>query len=150
MVGSGCSTHLTTEPSPLHLAQDGCRPRRTPRPERITVSDTPAFLPPRKVDPKDRPPSPTRGGRQSLTPAYTAWLTALEPGAEWEFDGLPNGDGKPQPNTISRLNALRSVAKDLSTADGATQVYKVDAVPIDDKHYRIFASVHPKAEAKSK
>lgn len=112
------------------------------------MADAPAFKPPVKVDPANRPPTPTRGGRTSLTPAYEAWLNSLEPGAEWEF--APMEDGATD-NSISRLNALRKVAKDMSTAEGATKTFKVDAVPtVPNKRYRIFVTMTPKAEAKVK
>lgn len=103
------------------------------------------FKAPVKVDPASRPPSPTRGGRTSLTPAYVAWLNALEPGAEWEF--APVEDGATD-NPISRLNTLRKIAKDESQKAGATRTYKIEAVPtVPNKRYRIFGSVTIKAEA---
>lgn len=108
------------------------------------MADEPRFKAPRKVDPKDRPPTPTRGGRTSLLPAYVAWLEALEPGAEWEFEPLEDGATD---NPISRLNTLRKIAKDESQKDGATRTYKIEAVPtVPNKRYRIFGTVTPKAK----
>ena len=127
---------------------DLCLPLRyrgTRKAPAMADDSTPRFKPPVKVDPANRPPSPTRGGRTSLTPAYVAWLEALEPGAEWEF--APVEDGATD-NPISRLNTLRNIAKDESNKDGATRTYKIDAVPtVPNKRYRIFGSVTPKAKA---
>lgn len=110
-----------------------------------------SFPAPVKVDPGSRPPTPTRGGRTSLTPAYEAWLNALEPGAEWEF--MPwekDDDGKVKSDhPISRLNSIRKVAKDMSNAEGATKTFKIEAVPtVPNKRYRIFGTVTPKAASK--
>jgi len=87
---------------------------------------------------KDRPPSPPRGGRAPARPAYEAWLAKLQPGAEFE---LASKD-EDKAHSVSRLNALRAVAKELSTADGASRIYRIDAVPVvPNKRYRIFGSV---------
>jgi len=109
------------------------------------MTDVADFGAPVKV--AERPPSPTRGGRQSLRPAYEKWLTQLEPGAEFEM-ASKDEDGA---HAISRLNTLRKVAKELNEADGATMKYKVDAVPVvANKRYRIFGSVVPNAPAGKK
>lgn len=102
------------------------------------------FPDPVKVDPANRPPTPTRGGRQSHEPAYIAWLESLQEGAEWEFLPPPGEDGKQATdNSVARLNTIRKIAKQLSNAEGATRRYKIDAIPMDDakKRYRILASV---------
>ena len=93
---------------------------------------------------KERPPSPPRGGRAPVRPAYEAWLQKLQPGAEFEM--ASNDEDKA--HSISRLNTLRQIAKEMSAAEGATRVYQVDAVPVvPNKRYRIFGSVKEKAAA---
>ena len=107
------------------------------------------FPSPVKVDPGQRPASPAKRGRASLEPAYRYWLEALQPGAEWEFIPPQESDGtQPTDNPLSRLNNLRKVAKEMSTSEDATRVYKIEAVPtVDGKRYRIFGSVHPREQA---
>jgi len=107
------------------------------------MTDTFHFPAPVPVDPANRPPSPIRGGRQSLGPAYREWLESLQPGAEWEFAPVPDADGNVKPNSVSRLNSIRKVAKQMNGESNATRNYKVEQVPLDEdgKTYRIFAKV---------
>ena len=121
-----------------------------------TMTDTTQvvdFGAPKKVDPKERPPSPVRGGKAPIRPAYEAWLSKLTPGAEFEMVSK-DPDGA---HSISRLNALRQVAKEFGPTQTPPVTYKIDAVPVvKNKRYRIFGSVvssapkEPKPEAKAK
>lgn len=97
----------------------------------------------------DRPPTPIRGGRQSLEPAYRAWLRSLQPGKEWEMLPPPSDDGtQGTDNPVSRLNSLRKIAKEMNADPSETQTYRIEAVPtVKDKRYRIFGSVQPKGAA---
>lgn len=93
---------------------------------------------------KERPPSPPRGGRAPVRPAYEAWLGLLKPGAEYEMASKDEDKA----HSISRLNTLRQIVKELNAAEGATRTYTIDAVPVvPNKRYRIFGSVKEKAEA---
>ena len=98
----------------------------------------------------ERPPTPIRGGRASLEPAYKAWLHSLKPGAEWEFLPPKNDDGtQGTDNPVSRLNSIRKIAKQMNSDATETQVYRIEAVPtVKDKRYRIFGSVQPKTAGK--
>ena len=93
---------------------------------------------------KERPPSPPRGGRAPVKPAYEAWLAKLQPGAEYEMASKDEDKA----HSISRLNTLRQIAKEMNAAEGATRTYQIDAVPVvPNKRYRIFGSVKEKAAA---
>jgi len=95
---------------------------------------------------KDRPISPPRGGRAPVRPAYEAWLAKLQPGAEFEMASKDEDKA----HSISRLTTLRGIAKELSTAEGSTRVYQIDAVPVvPNKRYRIFGSVKEQAPVKA-
>ena len=95
---------------------------------------------------KDRPPSPPRGGRAPLKPALEKWLGQLQPGAEYEMASKDEDKA----HSISRLTAIRQVAKEMSAADTSEFTYHVDAVPVvPNKRYRIFGSVTQKAKLKS-
>jgi hypothetical protein len=108
------------------------------------------FPNPVKVD--ERPPTPVRGGRASLEPAYRAWLHSLQPGAEWEFMPPANEDGtQPTDNPVSRLNSIRKIAKAMNADEEETQDYRIEAVPtVKDKRYRIFGKVTPRKGAAAK
>lgn len=96
---------------------------------------------------KERPPSPPRGGRAPVRPAYEAWLKQLQPGAEYEM--ASKDDDKA--HSISRLNSLRQVAKEMNAEKDSTLVYQIDAVPVvPNKRYRIFGSVKQKAKSEPK
>lgn len=103
------------------------------------TTTTPApvdFGAPVKVDPKERPPAPVRGGKAPVRPAYEAWLNQLEPGAEYELASKDPDGG----HSISRLNALRQVAKEHGPTVG--KAFRIDSVPlVKNKRYRIFGSV---------
>lgn len=88
------------------------------------------FGAPIKIDPKAKPEIRGRGGKPTMRPAYVAWLNALEPGAEYEMASKEPDGAHP----VTRLNALRKVAKELGG-------FTVESVYIgnDKKRVRIFA-----------
>src|SRR6185503_16758103 len=93
---------------------------------------------------KERPASPPRGGRAPVRPAYEAWLNQLQPGAEYEMASKDEDKA----HSISRLNSLRTVAKEMTAAEDAKYIYQIDQVPVvPNKRYRIFASLKEKAPA---
>ena len=95
---------------------------------------------------KDRPPTPPRGGRAPVRPAYEAWLGQLKPGGEFEMASKDEDKA----HSISRLNTLRQIAKELSAAPDAKFTFTIDAVPVvPNKRYRIFGSVKAKPAAEA-
>ena len=101
----------------------------------MTDTTNTGFGVPIKVDPSSKPAIRARGGKPTMRPQYEAWLTQLETGADYEMASADSDGAHP----VARLNALRKVAKEMTTA---TEGFKVEAVYVgnDRKRVRIFAS----------
>ena len=101
----------------------------------MTDTSNAGFGAPIKIDPTSKPTIRARGGKPTMRPLYVAWLSQLEPGADYEMAST-DADGA---HPVARLNSLRKTAKEMTTE---TEGFKVEAVYVgsDRKRVRIFAS----------